>query len=230
MEEADFPWSNAEPKLSRKEAAERVFQKFVTGRPNDAIGLVTFALTPYPVCPPTLQHEALLKCLYDARPRGILEAGTNVGDAIAQGLILLENAPTTRRVLILLTDGEHNFDRDDPDRKPLRPLQAAQLAANLQIPIHTIDTGPVTDSPQRAAGRSIHQSIAERTGGLAFAANDGDALTAAGETLNRYEIAPIPSPIYRRYHSHRGACLLATLLAIVIGWYFRWEIYFLPTR
>jgi len=46
-------------------------------------------------------------------------------------------------VLILLSDGELNYpDQADPQaQNPLKPRQAAQLAANLGIPIYVIDTG-----------------------------------------------------------------------------------------
>ena len=43
-------------------------------------------------------------------------------------------------MLILLSDGEHNIDFADQDRQPLKPRQAASLAANLGITIYTIDT------------------------------------------------------------------------------------------
>ncbi len=65
------------------EAAKRAFRLMVAGgdgpdgvhfdgrsteRGTDAIGLVTFANWPHPVCPPTLNHSVLLAILEDVRP------------------------------------------------------------------------------------------------------------------------------------------------------------------
>ncbi len=221
MEAPTFAWQPNESPISRAEAAKRAFRLFVAGgdgpgsvkfpgratiEGTDAIGLVTFALVPYPVCPPTLHHSALLKLLEDVKPRGVLDAGTNIGDALAEGLILLERAPTERKVLIMLSDGEHNFERDDPARKPLKPKQAAQLAANLNIPIYTIDTGgdPATDATsdeikQRQDGRRVNEAVAKLTGGRAFTANDGTELLKVCRELDKLERQEVLSFNYRRY-------------------------------
>ncbi|MGH9677249.1 MAG: VWA domain-containing protein, partial [Candidatus Acidiferrum sp.] len=150
MAERDFSW-NGEP-ISRLEAAKRVFRRFVSGdtisgegesrfsgRPTDLIGLVTFATRPETVCPLTLNHSTLLKLLDAEQPRSIPgEAETNISDALAVGLARLDIAGTRRKVLVLLTDGEHNVASPQSDWKP---RQAASLAASLGIPIYTIDTG-----------------------------------------------------------------------------------------
>jgi Ca-activated chloride channel family protein len=239
MEAETFRWQPGEALISRAEAAKRAFRLFVAGgeglgkmtftgrstiQGTDAIGLVTFALVPYPICPPTLHHSTLLKLLDDVAPRGVLDAGTNIGDALAEGLILLQDAPTEKKVMILLSDGEHNFERDDPDRKPLKPLQAAQLAANLNIPIFTIDTGgdpPPTATPeeikQRTDGRLINEAIAKRTGGRAFSANDGTELLQVCQELDHLERQDVLSFNYRRYFElGPKLLLLATALSLVL--------------
>jgi Ca-activated chloride channel family protein len=222
MDAPTFFWQPGSEPISRSEAARRAFHLFVAGgegpdgthfegrsteRGTDAIGLVTFAIWPQPACPPTLVHSVLLQILDDRRPRHILDAGTNIGDAITEGLIRLENAGPRRKVLILLSDGEHNFDLDDPQRKPLKPRQSAQLAANLGIPIYTIDTGG--DPPpgasadqvqQRLEGRHVNEAVAKITGGRSFSANDGGELLAVCKEIDRLERQPIPSHVYRRYH------------------------------
>ena len=57
----------------------------------------------------TLDHSALLSTLDAEEPRTLAtEATTNPGDAIAWALVGLQKAPTQRKVLIFLTDGESN--------------------------------------------------------------------------------------------------------------------------
>jgi len=170
MEQESFSWQPGSPAISRREAARRALHLFVAGgdspdgahfegrsteRGTDAIGLVLFSNWPHPVCPPTLNHSVLLHILDNYRPGPIRDEGSNIGDAIAQGVIRLEKAVPQRKVLILFSDGEHNFDHADPERRPLKPRQAAQLAANLGIPIYVVDTGGET--PANAKPSEIEQ-------------------------------------------------------------------------
>jgi Ca-activated chloride channel family protein len=160
--------------------------------------------------------------LETVRQRRILDTNTNIGDAIAEAVIRLEQSPIRQKVVILLTDGEHNFFQDLPDRDPpLKPRQAAQLAANLGIRIYAIDTGgdPPSDDPERAeqrrAGRAISQQIAEMTHGQFFTANDGQQLLQVYREIDRLERQPILSFVYRRYHEHYPT-FLATLVGLVL--------------
>jgi Ca-activated chloride channel family protein len=219
--EEPFIWEGTSTPISRREAAKRAFKLFVAGgdgpdgihfdgrsteRGTDAIGLVTFSNWPHPVCPPTTNHSVLLNILNDVKPASARDTGTNVGDAIAQGLILLDRSPLKRKVLILLSDGEHNIDFAEKDRKPVFPRQGASLAANLGIPIYTIDTGgdPPLDNPdvakQRIAGREINQAVAEMTGGKSFIANEGPQLLDVCHQIDTMERQPIVSSVYRRHH------------------------------
>jgi Ca-activated chloride channel homolog len=240
MEAETFTWQPGSSTISRKEAARRAFRLFVGGgdapdgthfdgrsteRGTDAIGLVTFANWPQPVCPPTLNHSVLLHLLDDSRPLSVRDEGSNIGDAIAEGLIRLEKATPTRKVLILLSDGELNYpDQIDPERKPLKPRQSAQLAANLKIPIYVIDTGgelPPGAAPdevkQRDDGREINQAVANLTGGKLFSANDGQQLLEVCKAIDHLERQPILSNTYWRYHQLYPwfAAAAAGLLALV---------------
>ena len=234
MTEKDAAWAPNEPPLSRLDAAKRAFRLFVSGgdapdgtrfeaRETDAIGLVAFAVVPQTVCPLTLNHSVLLKVAADQEPRSILDAGTNVGDALAEGVIRLDRGGGDRRkVLILLSDGEHNVSKEG-DRNPLTPRQAAQLAANLGVKVYTIDAGgnPPPDAPpeaeeQRAAGKEALRVVAEMTGGRSFAASNGADLLAAYREISALEKSPILTFQYRRYFDHTpwAAGLAAALLAL----------------
>lgn len=220
MAEADVAWSPGSPPVSRLEAAKRAFRLFVAGgdapdgttfepRPSDQIGLVAFAVLPQTACPLTLNHSVLLRVADGLEPKAGLDAGTNVGDAIAEGVIRLDKgAGDRRKVLILLSDGEHNVSKEGAS-DPLRPRQAAQLAANLGIKVYTIDAGgePPPGSPpdaaeQRRIGRETLQSVAAMTGGRSFAASSGAELLAAYKEINGLEKSRVESFQYRRYHEY----------------------------
>jgi Ca-activated chloride channel family protein len=209
MAERDFLWAG-EP-ITRLDAAKRAFRLFVAGgdtagtqlpgRGGDQIGLVAFANLPDDTCPLTLSHDVLLDLLAAEEPRGLPDTGTNIGDAIAWGLTKLDAAGERRKVLVLLSDGEHNVPAP-----ALTPRQAAQLAANRGVPVYAIDAGPPptadasTDEAQaRATGQRALQSVAALTGGKAFAAHDAAGLVGAVAEIDRLERRTVESFQYRRY-------------------------------
>lgn len=209
MAERDFDWRG--DRITRLEAAKRAFRLFVAGgdaagtrlpgRGGDQIGLVAFAVHPEDTCPLTLSHDALVELLAAEEPRGLPDTATNIGDALTWGLTKLEPAGDRRKVLVLLSDGEHNVPPP-----ALTPRQAGQLAANRGVPVYTIDAGPPPtpdappeDAQARATGQRALQSVATLTGGKAFAAHDESALVAAIAEIDRLERRPVESFQYRRY-------------------------------
>jgi Ca-activated chloride channel family protein len=165
----------------------------------------------------TLSHDALLELLAAEEPHGLPDTGTNIGDALAWGLTKLESAGDRRKVLILLSDGEHNVPAP-----ALTPRQAGQLAANRGVPIYAIDAGPppAPDSPPeeaeaRAIGQRALQSVAALTGGKAFAAHDDVALVSAIAEIDRLEHRPVESFQYRRYAEAYPWCAAAALVCFV---------------
>lgn len=226
MAAADFP-----PGVPRLDAAKDVLRLFVVGgdaldgthfdgRARDQIGLVTFAAVPQTACPLTHNHTVLLAVLNAQEPKEGIEAGTNLGDALVEGLIRLEAAGSRKKVLILLSDGEHNIDRVDG---PLKPRQAAQLAANLGIPVYAIDCGgePAADAPpdavkQRADGRRVLEAVASMTGGKAFTANTADELRLVYQEIDALQKQPAETFRYRRYHEYYAwfAVAAVSLLAL----------------
>jgi len=234
MAAPDFSWADGAPPVSRLDAAKRAFRLFVAGgdgpdgtrfdgRPADQIGLVTFAAVPVAACPLTLNHSVLLKVLDEQQPREGIDAGTNIGDAIAEGVIRLDAAGPRRKVLILLSDGEHNVTREGANA-PLKPFEAAHLAEGLGIPVYTVDCGgpPRSDATteevrQREDGRRVLEGVAALTGGRAFAANGGADLRAVYQAIDALERRPAESFQYRRYHEYGpwvGAVGLALLAAV----------------
>jgi Ca-activated chloride channel family protein len=209
MAERDFDWYG-EP-VSRLEAVKNVFRLFVEGgpapggeggtfegRPTDLVGLVTFATRPENVCPLTLSHSVLLKLLDAEQPRSVPgESETNLSDALAVGLRRLENSGTPRKVLVILTDGEHNVVSPPSG---WTPWQSAAVAAGLGTPIYAVDAGTSTPAATRAAAVASLKEIARVSGGRYFAAGDTAALLEACKKIDALERAPIASFRYRRYH------------------------------
>jgi Ca-activated chloride channel family protein len=244
--ETQVAWAAGEPAVTRLEAARRAFKLFVFGgdgpdgtkfepRPSDQIGLVTFAAIPELACPLTLNHSSvLLKKLDELKPKGGPDAGTNVGDAIALATIHLDSTTgAKRRIIVLLSDGEHVQSKEGKDAE-YKPRAAAQLAANLKYAIYTIDAGgdlPPTAEPEalaeREAGRQALRDVAEITGGKSFSANDGSALLAACKEIEALERSPVETYQYRRYYEYYpwfAASALVIVLATHVLERTRWRV------
>lgn len=228
MSEKDFALDNET--TTRLLGVQKLFRLFVaggktadgtelTGRRNDLLGLVTFATHPETACPLTLEHETLLKIMDAQKPRSSATGGTtNPGDAIAWALHVLSSAPTRRKVIVFLTDGEINEPRK------LMPRQAAQLAANLSIPIYAIDASPegkdVKEADDIERAREMLRTIAKMTEGQYFRAQDGRGMVSAYGNIDKMERDRILSFQYRRYmegyHWFALAAVVGLLLLIVL--------------
>jgi Ca-activated chloride channel family protein len=119
--------------ITRFEAATEVIRQFVSGRENDAIGLVIFGAEAALRVPPTADYGFLEKALDSARVMELGD-GTAIGMGIAVAAVHLRESTATERVIILITDGDNNAGRIDP-------RQAAATAASLGIRIYTIGIG-----------------------------------------------------------------------------------------
>jgi Ca-activated chloride channel family protein len=233
MGERDFDW-RGEP-ITRLDAVKKVFRLFVAGgdgpessgdgtdasnfqgRPTDQIGLVTFATRPETACPLTLSHSVLLRLL-DAEPLRTIpgESETNISDAVAMGLQRLRRPGPRRKVLVLLSDGEHNVPHPQSE---WTPRQAAQVANGLHVAIYSIDAGgsgapakepaakeeagaeqTISPGETRAQGVRTLEEMARIAHGQYFQARDTKGLLNACRAIDDLERTDLRSFQYRRYH------------------------------
>lgn len=233
MGDQDFVWAPGSPLISRLEAARRAFKLFVEGgespdgttfepRPSDPIGLVELAAVPDSSCPLTLNHSVLLQKVNELKPKVDLNAGTNIGDAIAEAVIRLDMANANKRkIIVLLSDGQHIQSKDGPDAMH-KPREAAQLAANLGFPIYAIDCGgvlPITASPdavaEREAGKETMQAVAAITNGRSFSANSGAEFLAAYKEISQIEVSSVESFQYRRFFEFYPWCAATAIVCLL---------------
>jgi Ca-activated chloride channel homolog len=209
---------------NRVEAAKEVAQKFVDGRLNDRIGLVIFAGQSFTQCPMTLDYRVLKNLVRQVRP-GMVEDGTAIGMAIAQGVNRLKDSKAKSKVMILLTDGVNN-------RGEVDPLTAAQIAQTFGIRIYTVGVGTEGEAPypvQTPFGiryqnipvdvdEKTLQKIAETTEGQYFRAKNNRTLRDIYAEIDQMEKTRIEVRAYRSYaelfYDWAGAGLLLMLLEI----------------
>jgi Ca-activated chloride channel family protein len=192
MQALDFLVNNS--RINRIAVVKAVVARFIDERPNDRIGLIAFAASPYIVSPLTLDHDWLLQNLERVNV-GIGDDGTAIGSAIAAAVNHLRTTAAKSKVLILLTDGVNNSGK-------ISPLAAAEAARALGVKIYTIGVGvrgkapiPVSDEAGRVrmmmmtvdVDEKTLQAVASETGGQFYRATDTDSLQKIYEQINRYE-------------------------------------------
>jgi Ca-activated chloride channel family protein len=185
------------------------------GRPQDLISLVAFATRPDTISPLTLDHAAVLRMLANLDTRsGAGEATTNPGDAIAWGVQTLRTAPTRRKAILLVTDGEANVLPP-----ALSPRQAAQIAGNLGIPIYAIDVSQEGDEGDAAKARKILQDVAVISKGAYYRADDTASLLQATQAIDQVQRDRVAGPERRHYRDLTVwfACLGTLTLLGLLG-------------
>jgi len=192
MQALDF--SVGDQRVNRIAVVKAVVAQFIDERPNDRIGLIAFAASPYIVSPLTLDHDWLLQNLERVNV-GIADDGTAIGSAIAAGVNHLRTTAAKSKVVILLTDGVNNSGK-------ISPLAAAEAARALGVKVYTIGVGvrgkapiPVRDEKGKIhvvtmivdVDEKTLQAVANETGGRFYRATDTDSLQKIYEQINRYE-------------------------------------------
>ena len=129
--------------VNRLQAVKDVFMKFVIGdertaghgRPDDLVGLVTFAGYADSVCPLTLDHGNLSNIVKDLEIVSVAKRRWDrVGDGLALAVERLRRSQAESRVAILLTDGVSNAGVIDP-------MKAAELAKQMDVKVYSIGVG-----------------------------------------------------------------------------------------
>lgn len=236
---------------TRFEVAQTMFESFVLGdgagtlpgRPNDLIGLVTFARYAETSTPLVRDHDTLIDIASNLQPaeqRGP-EDGTSIGDALALAAARLERAEQDilarerqraeenpeaaetppdyeikSKVIILLTDGDERSGQ-------IPALDAARLAAELGIRVYAIAIGAeeLIQLPggfiQRRAARGFDQriprTIAEITGGRYWSADDAESLRNIYAEIDELEQSEI---LVTEFTNYEERFTLPAAIALVL--------------
>ncbi len=190
-------------KPNRVEAAKKVIDDFIAGRTNDKIGLVIFSGESFTQCPLTVDYSVLRNLLKEIKT-GMIEDGTAIGNAIANGVNRLKDSQSKSKVMILLTDGVNN-------RGEVDPLTAAQIAQKFGIRIYCVGVGTMGEAPypfQTPFGiryqmvpveidENVLKQISSITGGKYFRATDNRKLVQIYDEIDRLEKTRVEVTSYR---------------------------------
>jgi len=231
--------------LPRLDVVKRVFKEFVMGngkdlrgRSHDLIGMIAFGSFADTICPLTLGHGALARFLESVKVAQLRsESQTAIGDALALAAARLKTAEETlarqtkdkerryeikSKIIILLTDGRHNFGKRGP-------MEAAVLAKEWGIKIYTIGIGGeegVTTVqtlmgafkvPTRSSlDERTLQVIADQTGGFYRRAGSAEALREIYREIDAMERSEIKSVRFLDYRELFSPFALAALMLLIV--------------
>ncbi len=178
---------------SRIDVVRQVASEFVERRAGDRIGLIMFGSNAYVQAPLTLDHRTVAHFIREAVV-GLAGRSTAIGDAIGLGVKRLRNRPVDSRIMLLLTDGSNSAG-------VVEPLDAARVAAQNNVKIHTIGVGADREEQSlfglrvRASASDLDEKtliqVAETTGGQYFRARDVADLRRVYTLID--ELEPIES-------------------------------------
>ena len=120
---------------TRMDITKNALLEFIALRPHDRVGLVVFSDNAYVVSPLTFDHDYLRQYVAMVDERILRNEGmTAIGDGIALANTLLVRQATAHvtgtRVIVVFTDGEHNYGLD--------PVQALDSAHDAGARVHII--------------------------------------------------------------------------------------------
>jgi len=203
---------------NRLEASKNVAIQFVSGRPDDRIGLVVFSGESFTQCPITTDHAVLINLFKDIKS-GMIEDGTAIGLGLANSVSRLKDSNTKSKVVILLTDGVNN-------QGEIAPQTAAELAQTFGIRVYTVGVGSMGTAPypfQTAFGTQYQnvevkidedalREIADLTDGRYFRATNNQKLVEIYKEIDQLEKTKIE---VKQYSKKKEEYLLLAILAVI---------------
>jgi len=208
---------------NRLEAAKDVATQFISGRPNDKIGLVVFSGESFTQCPLTTDHATVIN-LFKSIESGMIEDGTAIGNGLATAVSRLKESNAISKVIILLTDGENN-------RGEIAPVTAAELAKTYGIRVYTVGVGTIGTAPypmQTPFGIQVRDvevkideqilgKIASTTEGKYFRATNNTKLAEIYKEIDKLEKSKIDVKEYSKKEEEYLKYALAGALFLIIA-------------
>jgi len=191
-------------KPDRLEVAKETAQRFISGRPNDRIGLVIYAGESFTQCPLTTDHAVLINLISDIKA-GIIADGTAIGSGLGTSVSRLRDSDAKSKVIILLTDGVNNSGSVDP-------ITAAEIAKTFGIRTYTVGIGSMGEAPypvqtpfgiqyqnmKTEIDEDLLRQISDLTDGQYFRATNRQALTKIYEQIDQLEKTKIEVKEYSK--------------------------------
>ncbi len=167
-------------RLSRFEITKIIATEFIQKRFSDNVGVVLYGDFAFIASPITYEKEIVTKML-SYLTQGMAGQNTAIGEAIAMSVRAFKYSNAKSKVIILLTDGEHNSGS-------ISPKDAVKLAIDKNIKIYTIGMGNKGESDE-----ALLEMISEKSNGKFFRATSAKELKKVYEEIDKLESSKIKS-------------------------------------
>jgi len=179
-----------------QKSKEALFQFFKTANPQDEFMLITFSDRPLVIAAFTSKYEDLQNCLLLVQKAS---GKTALMDALYLGLAETKKASTSRKAMLLISDGGENNSR-------YTKYDVKRVLKETDVQIYSIGIfEPLAlraRTPEEASGPSFLAELAEISGGRMFSVEDVNELPDVAEKIsielrNQYVITYRPSNLVR---------------------------------
>ncbi len=170
-------------RLSRFEITKLIAKDFIKNRFEDNVGIVIYGDFAFIASPITYEKEIIVDML-EYLNQGMAGQNTAIGEAIAMSVRAFKHSIAKTKIVILLSDGEHNSGK-------ISPKEAVKIAQSQNVKIYTIAIGN-----QGEADEVLLQKIAEDTKGEFFSATNAKELVKVYEKIDDLESSKIKSKEY----------------------------------
>lgn len=178
-------------RLSRFDITKLIATEFIQKRESDNLGIVLYGDFAFIASPITYEKNMVVDML-GYLTHGMAGQNTAIGEAIAMSVRAFKHSRAKTKIIILLTDGEHNSGS-------ISPKDAIKLARDENIKIYSIGMGNKGE-----ADEALLRKIADESGGEFFSASSAKELKGVYEKIDELESSKIKSREYllKNYYYH----------------------------
>jgi Ca-activated chloride channel family protein len=198
------------PYATRLEVCKRALRDFIERRRADRIGLIVFSDEAYVISPLTFDYEYLLRYVDELDDTLMRTEGmTAIGEGMHLATVLLakQSEPkVNNKVIVTLTDGEHNTGRD--------PLDVLEETSAAGIRTYLIGVDLEAAIKEKPAVASLIATV-RRQGGRYYQANSIQQLQAANADLSVLEKGRLAGKEFQRNVPIFTWCLMPAVVLIV---------------
>ena len=202
--DANDELSNGE-RLSRFEITKIVAKDFLLNRHSDNVGVVIYGDFAFIASPITYEKEIVSEML-GYLTQGMAGQNTAIGEAIAMSERAFKHSKAKTKVIILLSDGEHNSGT-------ISPKEALKSIKSQNIKIYTIAIGNKGE-----ADEALLEKIADESGGEFYSAISAKELQEVYKEIDKLESSKIKSREYllKNYYYQTLLLLASGLLLFLL--------------
>lgn len=187
--------------VSRFDLTKYIAKEFIQKRENDNVGVVLYGDFAFIASPITYEKNVVAQLL-EYLTQGMAGQNTAIGEAIEMSVRAFEYSQAKNKVIILLSDGEHNSGR-------ISPKDAAKLAIEKGIKIYTVAIGE--------ADSALMEKIAQESGGKYYSAKSATELKGVYDEIDALESSKIKSSQYKvKNYLYQSIVLIAVALLLFL--------------